>query len=72
LAGAHDGLPKLRIAAPPVDGAANKAVLDFVARELNLPKSAIALVGGEKSRTKTIELDESRVKNPAALEQFMV
>jgi uncharacterized protein (TIGR00251 family) len=63
LAGQHDGHHKLRVAAPPVEGAANKEVLRFVAEHLGLPKSAVKLVSGEKSRLKTIEFDEDLVKN---------
>ncbi|GAB7140961.1 DUF167 domain-containing protein [Deferribacterales bacterium RsTz2092] len=62
LAGKHGGLMKLRISAPPVEGAANKAVVEFVAGFLELPKSAVHIVSGEKSRTKTIELTTNNEK----------
>jgi uncharacterized protein (TIGR00251 family) len=58
IAGMHDGHVKLRIKAPPVEGAANKAVVEFVAELLDLPKSAVKLVNGEKSRVKTVEIDD--------------
>lgn len=54
-AGAASAL-KLKIAAPPVEGAANKAVLVFLAKTLKLPKSAVALLSGGKSRLKRIHI----------------
>ena len=71
LAGEHDGIVKLRISAPPVEGAANKAVLAFMAKYLGLPKSAVILVSGEKSRIKIVEFDESRAKNAEALHTLL-
>lgn len=47
---------KLRITAPPVDGAANKAVIAYVAKALRLPKRDIALTSGAKARSKTLAL----------------
>ena len=53
-----DGRPllQLRLAAPPVDGAANAALVAFVARALRLRKSEVAIVSGEKARLKLLEL----------------
>jgi uncharacterized protein (TIGR00251 family) len=56
-AGEFDGKPKIRIKAPPVDGAANKEVIRFVAKSLNISKSSVRLVKGELSRHKTLEID---------------
>lgn len=47
---------QLRLAAPPVDGAANAALIAFVAKALRLRKSEVVLVSGEKSRLKLLEL----------------
>jgi uncharacterized protein (TIGR00251 family) len=47
----------IRLNSPPVDGAANRALVDFLASELGLPRSAVKLVAGEKSRLKTLLLD---------------
>lgn len=52
---AGERLLKVRVAAPPVDGAANAALVDLLAKALRLPKSAVAIASGETSRTKTIE-----------------
>ena len=47
---------KLEVTAPPVDGAANDAVIEFFARGLRLPKSQVRIVTGEKSRRKVVEI----------------
>ena len=46
----------IRLAAPPVDGAANKALVKFLAERLAVPASRIAIVAGEKSRLKTVRI----------------
>ena len=53
------GLPrlKIRIAAPPVEGAANNAVIAYVAKSLGLAKRDIALASGAKARSKTLALE---------------
>jgi len=51
-----DGLLKVKVTAPPVEGAANEALIKLLAKELGLKKSQIAIVGGQKARIKTIEL----------------
>jgi uncharacterized protein (TIGR00251 family) len=53
-----DGRPALaiRLAAPPVDGAANAALVRFLAGALAIPKSAVRIVSGEASRLKTVAL----------------
>jgi uncharacterized protein (TIGR00251 family) len=58
IAGADGNLMlQLRLAAPPVEGAANKALVAYLADTLGLRKSAIRIVSGEKSRIKLMELD---------------
>jgi len=54
IAGLHGGALKLRLTAPPVDGAANKMCLQFLAKKLNIPKTALQIESGHSSRTKTI------------------
>lgn len=56
LAGLHGDALKLRLAAPPVDGKANKAAVDFIAELLRLPKSAVVIRNGLASRAKTLLL----------------
>jgi uncharacterized protein (TIGR00251 family) len=57
LAGMHGGSIKIRIAAPPVDHAANHALIEFLATHLQIAKRRIRLVSGVTSRRKTIEID---------------
>jgi hypothetical protein len=56
LAGMHGDALKLRLAAPPVDGKANKAVMVFFAALFHLPKSAVVIRSGLRSRAKTLLL----------------
>lgn len=54
-----DGRPylKVRVASPPVDGAANAALLSFLAKTLGVPRSAVRLAAGDTARLKRLELD---------------
>lgn len=56
FAGLHGDALKIRLAAPPVDGKANEALIKFVAETLKLPKSAVSLKSGQSSRRKVLEL----------------
>ncbi len=49
---------KLRIAAPPVEGKANKAVVIYLAELLGAPKSSISLLKGDTGRHKTVEIPD--------------
>lgn len=51
-----DGTLKIKIAAPPVDGAANKALIEFLAEVLGLPRSQVDIVAGETSERKLVSL----------------
>ena len=57
LAGLHGGLLKVRVAAPPVDAAANRALIEFLADRLGVPKRSVRIVAGETSRKKILEVD---------------
>lgn len=52
--GWHDGRLKIRLKARPVEGRANRALMDWLAQRLGCPRPSIQLVSGEKSRYKTI------------------
>ena len=56
VAGEFQGALKIRLTAPPVDDRANEALRAFLAAELNIPISAVRIAGGERSRTKRIEV----------------
>ena len=50
--GEHDGALRVRVNAAPVDGAANAAVVEVLAKALGVPKRAVTIVGGATSRSK--------------------
>ena len=52
-----DGVLHARVAAPPVDGAANSALLRLLAKQLNYPVSKLTIVAGQHSRLKTVSFD---------------
>jgi hypothetical protein len=54
LAGLHGDALKIRLAAPPVDGAANDVLLRFLAEILSVPRSRLDLTSGHTSRRKVV------------------
>lgn len=56
FAGLRDGALLVKIAAAPVDGAANDELITLLAKTLRIPKRDISLVSGERSRTKRIRI----------------
>lgn len=71
-AGFYDGLPKLKITAPPVDGAANAEIIKIFSKLLNIPKSDIIISSGQASRLKILDIntDKSHEEITALLEKF--
>ncbi len=69
FAGLHGEALKIRLAAPPVDGKANEALVKFVAARLGLAKSAVSLVSGQTSRHKILEVRGTTATAVAALLQ---
>lgn len=55
--GEFDGAWKVALAAPPVDGKANKALVAFFAKWLGVPKKSVRIVRGETSRRKVLAID---------------
>lgn len=55
--GEYDGMPKVQLQAPPVDGAANAALIEWIAERLHRPRSAVRITLGTKHRIKRIEVD---------------
>ena len=51
-----DGTIKVRIKAKPIQGKANEALVSYLSEELNIPKSKLAIISGEKSRRKTLQI----------------
>ncbi|MHB1001254.1 MAG: DUF167 domain-containing protein [Armatimonadota bacterium] len=57
VTGWQNGVLNIKITAPPVDGAANKACIEFLADLFNVKKSQIALVSGAAGRDKVFEIE---------------
>ena len=56
VVGEHDGRLKVQLAAPPVDGEANAALVEFLAGELRVRKAEVTLLRGESGRRKTVRV----------------
>jgi hypothetical protein len=54
LAGVQEGAFRVKVTAPPVEGAANEACIKLLAKELGLKKSQMEITSGAKSRKKTV------------------
>ena len=57
IAGMHGGVVKIRIAAPAVENAANRALIDFIAQHLGVAKRCVRVVAGGAGRRKALEID---------------
>lgn len=57
ILGVHDGALKVALTAPPVEGAANAALVKFLAKQLHVPKRAITILHGEHGRSKTLRIE---------------
>ena len=66
IAGTRGEALLVRLKAPPVDGAANAELLEVLAKMLQVPKSAVAIVAGETSRQKRVQVRGIDVKTAAA------
>jgi uncharacterized protein (TIGR00251 family) len=58
IVGFENSILKVKIAAAPVDGKANEALVKFLAKEWKIPKTSIQFLHGESSRTKVIEVPD--------------
>ena len=58
IAGVQEGAFKVKVTAPPVEGAANEACIKLLARELGLKKSQMEISSGVKSRKKTVMIKD--------------
>jgi uncharacterized protein (TIGR00251 family) len=68
IVGEHDGALRVRIAAPPVEGAANRELVKVLARSFELPQNAVEIISGANSKTKTVRI---RGADAAQLEQLI-
>ncbi|MFY9620083.1 MAG: DUF167 domain-containing protein [Pyrinomonadaceae bacterium] len=56
ISGEQDGALRVRIAAPPVDGAANHELTRVIARALQVPQNAVEIIAGTRSKNKTVRV----------------
>lgn len=68
IVGRHGDEIKIRVKAPPVDGAANEELLRFLAMRLAVPRSALAIVSGQGGRSKRIRVEGA---DPDALRSLL-
>lgn len=65
IAGAHGDELRLRLTAPPVEGAANEAVVRFLAEALGVARGSVTIVAGLSSRSKVVEVGALEVEQAA-------
>ena len=57
VVGFRDDVLVVRIAAPPVEGAANEALIEFLSSALHVPRRAVQILGGDRGRRKRVAVD---------------
>jgi len=67
IVGEHDGALRVRIAAPPVDDAANEELTRILARTFKVPRSAVSIVKGRSAKLKQVRIAGVR---PDFLDEF--
>ncbi len=67
VVGVLDDALKIKLTAPPVDGAANALCIKFLAKQLNVPKSTLTIVSGGTGRIKMIRLTLQKEKDLDAI-----
>ncbi len=55
--GLHDGALRIRLNAPPIDGRANEALVEWLAKSLGVPRRSVELLRGETGRRKQVAID---------------
>ena len=63
----HDGRLKIAVTAPPVDGEANAAVIDLIARRLGVARGDVEVIAGASSRRKTLRIANATAQQIAEL-----
>ena len=67
--GEHGGALKVSLAAPPVEGEANTALCELLAKRLGVPKRAVRIVRGERGKSKTVRIEGVSAQAVLALAQ---
>ena len=68
IGGEHDGALRVRIAAPPVEGAANRELTKVIAKAFKVPQGAVEIIAGTNSKNKTVRVQGV---DAATLEQLI-
>jgi len=69
VVGRHSDAVRIRVAAPPVDGAANDALVRFLAKRLDVPRAAVRIIRGDTSPRKTVTIEG--LTNETALHRLL-
>jgi len=69
VAGRHGDAVRIRVAAPPVDGAANAELVRFMAQQLGVSRGAVTIARGQSSRSKTVTIEG--ISTDAALARLL-
>ena len=67
VAGEHDGALRVRVAAPPVEGAANEELRRFLAGRLGVAARDVEIVGGHASRSKVVRVSGAKAADLSRL-----
>jgi uncharacterized protein len=60
IVGEHDGSLRVRVAAPPVDGAANDELIRVLAKRVRVPRSAVSITSGHGARLKQVRITHAK------------
>ena len=67
IIGEHDGALRVRIAAPPVEGAANEELLRVLAKAFDVPRNAVEILSGHSSKRKSVTISGAVVSKLESL-----
>lgn len=67
IVGPHNGMLKIKISAPPVDGEANAELIEYLSKFFKVPKRNITLVKGDAGRQKTVDVEGISLSDAEAL-----
>jgi uncharacterized protein (TIGR00251 family) len=62
IVGEHDGALRIRIAAPPVEGAANRELTRLLAKQFKVPQTSVEIISGTSSKHKTIRIEGATLR----------
>ena len=69
ISGLHGERLKVRVAAPPLEGRANEALIEFLAQRLGLPRNKLRVSKGLQGRAKLVEIADTEIDPNRLLER---